>query len=595
MNILQKRAVLVASVAVGIALGSSSPAAAYYVDAIKGNDANPGALAAPWRTIQKAADSMKAGDTAFIRTGTYRETVTPRSGQTFMAYQNEKPLITGCDPVSGWTAHSGNIYKAAVNAKVYDVFVGTNYMHKARWPNFAGDHLYTASWVKGNASYQDGRYRVAFESATPPGNLVGGWYSGIHGALNFCPNEGRIAATEGRRLTLADVREYEHQWKDDKHSGKGAGYVLDHLNCLDAEKEWHWEKGALYFWAPGGGAPADVEARTRIYGFVLSNRSNVTLKGLYFLGATVQVAGGTSNTLDGCHFRHVSPWGNRKGSSRWPTNWGSPEDGATGLCIAGSNHSIQNCSLVGGWGSGIRLEGDDLTVTNNYLEDFGWFGRWLAAPISGFGTRLRIENNTIKRSGGPGITLVQKNPGDGSNVNHVRHPIIRHNDIRDVTYLMMDGGSFIYINNDDVPSEERWLKGEIAFNRCSGQRSRSTEKFFWGIYIDNGADHVAVHHNVIHSLNPRVGKAGIFFHGAQHRQENVLCCHNTIWGNFDNAVASHTWGKGSISNVVFRNNHANGTGFKATAVGGVTTSHNRGTVPASEFADAAKGLAFRRF
>lgn len=83
--------------------------------------------------------------------------------------------------------------------------------------------------------------------------------------------------------------------------------------------------------------------------------------------------------------------------------------------------------------------------------------------------------------------------------------------------------------------------------------------------------------------------AGIFLHGTQHKQEDILCCHNTVWGNFDNAIASHTWGKGSISNVVFRNNHANGTGFKATAVVGVTASHNRGTVPASEFMDPANG------
>jgi hypothetical protein len=120
-----------------------------------GNDANPGTLVAPWRTLQKAADTMVAGDTAFIRAGTYRETVTPQSGQTFAAYQSEKPLVTGCDPASGWTVHSGSIYKATVSTTVYDVFVGTNHMHKARWPNFAGVYLDATTWAGGNASYQN--------------------------------------------------------------------------------------------------------------------------------------------------------------------------------------------------------------------------------------------------------------------------------------------------------------------------------------------------------------------------------------------------------------------------------------------------------
>jgi hypothetical protein len=48
----------------------------YYV-APTGSDSGPGTLVQPFQTIQKAASVMVAGDTAFIRAGTYRETVTP--------------------------------------------------------------------------------------------------------------------------------------------------------------------------------------------------------------------------------------------------------------------------------------------------------------------------------------------------------------------------------------------------------------------------------------------------------------------------------------------------------------------------------------
>ena len=48
-------------------------AATYYVST-SGNDGNNGtSLSTPWRTINKAAQTMVAGDTVYVRGGTYRE------------------------------------------------------------------------------------------------------------------------------------------------------------------------------------------------------------------------------------------------------------------------------------------------------------------------------------------------------------------------------------------------------------------------------------------------------------------------------------------------------------------------------------------
>jgi hypothetical protein len=73
---------------------------AYYVSP-KGNDANPGTETQPWQTIQKAADTLIAGDTVYIRAGTYHERVVPQnSGEvdkyiTFVAYPGEVVTIDG--------------------------------------------------------------------------------------------------------------------------------------------------------------------------------------------------------------------------------------------------------------------------------------------------------------------------------------------------------------------------------------------------------------------------------------------------------------------------------------------------------------------
>lgn len=51
----------------------------YYVDAnsIGGScsDTNPGTITRPWCSISKANSTLQPGDTAYIRAGTYRETI----------------------------------------------------------------------------------------------------------------------------------------------------------------------------------------------------------------------------------------------------------------------------------------------------------------------------------------------------------------------------------------------------------------------------------------------------------------------------------------------------------------------------------------
>ncbi|MGB9553517.1 MAG: right-handed parallel beta-helix repeat-containing protein, partial [bacterium] len=48
--------------------------AEYYV-APNGNDSNPGTAELPWRTIQKAANSVNPGDVVFVQPGDYQEDV----------------------------------------------------------------------------------------------------------------------------------------------------------------------------------------------------------------------------------------------------------------------------------------------------------------------------------------------------------------------------------------------------------------------------------------------------------------------------------------------------------------------------------------
>jgi hypothetical protein len=71
----------------------------FYV-ATTGNDSNPGTQATPWRTIQHAADTARAGSTVYVRGGVYEELVSINaSGNasdgfiTFRSYPGETAVI----------------------------------------------------------------------------------------------------------------------------------------------------------------------------------------------------------------------------------------------------------------------------------------------------------------------------------------------------------------------------------------------------------------------------------------------------------------------------------------------------------------------
>jgi len=93
--------VLIANLPAFANANANIPGKIYYV-ATTGSDENDGSQQSPWRTLQHAADAVKAGETVLVRGGTYKENVTfKNSGSattgyiTFQAYPGEIPVISG--------------------------------------------------------------------------------------------------------------------------------------------------------------------------------------------------------------------------------------------------------------------------------------------------------------------------------------------------------------------------------------------------------------------------------------------------------------------------------------------------------------------
>ncbi|MCZ7439394.1 RICIN domain-containing protein [Micromonospora sp. WMMC241] len=128
-------AALVAAVLPAV-LTNQTPASAavqqtFYV-APGGDDANPGTIQSPFRTLQRARDvvrTVNAGMTGdinvFLRGGTYPVGSTIEFGPgdsgtngfrvVYAAYPGERPVLDGGVQVTGWTPHSGNIWKAPLD------------------------------------------------------------------------------------------------------------------------------------------------------------------------------------------------------------------------------------------------------------------------------------------------------------------------------------------------------------------------------------------------------------------------------------------------------------------------------------------------
>ena len=80
----------------------------YYVSPSGDNNNSGLSLSEAWQTIQKTADELQAGDTVFIKSGTYNERVIPaNSGNennyiTYIAFPGDAPVIDGTGITLGW-------------------------------------------------------------------------------------------------------------------------------------------------------------------------------------------------------------------------------------------------------------------------------------------------------------------------------------------------------------------------------------------------------------------------------------------------------------------------------------------------------------
>src|SRR6185295_11833664 len=103
----------------------------YYV-ATTGNDATgTGTIGSPWATFSKAIAAMNAGDTTYIRGGTYNQIFnlgtkhgTACAPMTFQGYPSETAIFTGLTGNAGWIQYTTDSVASVVNYITFKDLVG---------------------------------------------------------------------------------------------------------------------------------------------------------------------------------------------------------------------------------------------------------------------------------------------------------------------------------------------------------------------------------------------------------------------------------------------------------------------------------------
>ncbi len=103
-----------------IIAGLEAGAKEYHVS-MEGSDAAEGTLAAPFRTISRAALIARAGDTVTVHEGIYRERVNPLHGGendlkriVYRAAPEEKVVIKGSEIIKNWQKYKGTVWKVVL-------------------------------------------------------------------------------------------------------------------------------------------------------------------------------------------------------------------------------------------------------------------------------------------------------------------------------------------------------------------------------------------------------------------------------------------------------------------------------------------------
>ncbi|MBD3419133.1 MAG: hypothetical protein GF398_03340 [Chitinivibrionales bacterium] len=529
-----------------IALPVQLDAAEYYVSK-SGKSTNSGSRQAPFATIQQAVDKMQPADVGIIEQGLYNEKVVfPHTGTsgspiTLRAQSGDHVVITGADPVFGWTKVTNNLYKAPV---AWDLGVGKNQLFikgkwypQARWPNVddwerldcdarlsqrpnrCGDReaAYTTyyarlhnknsilaptlmdCWIdnlrKGSSPHDgwpDGELRVGIKGhgkelnhpGDNPYNILYGkprdYWSGIGFWCQgwWWGGGGKVTGSvDGNRGNVTGVFLTIDL---SRLRWPSHAVVFGHTEFIDVPGEWTVKDGMLYLYPPPGVnlESGDVTLKRRQIALDFSERDYVHVEGLSVLGAGVRMDSSDNCTIDNCHFYCLSHY--------WFADWSDGDANGRG------NRDSVTAGL-----RGINVNGVNNVIKNSSIV-YSAANGIILDNVDNTVTNCYIANidyvNTYASSiydarDGCEITHSTFTHAGRSHLTGIKAAKVNHNKFLNSMLLSGDGGT-VYSSIGGIVE----IPFDVSYNWFSGCFGSDATYF----YTDHGCPTGALfHHNVI--------------------------------------------------------------------------------------------------
>ena len=528
-----------------------------------GDDANPGTLAQPLKTLARARDIVRgitanmSGDiTVYLRGGTYPQSSTLAFGNAdsgkngfyvkYMAYQNERPIITGGRPITGWTmSNVGNgIYSASgVTQRFRQLYVNGVKAIRARSPNLGANGAFAFNRLTG-ADNAAQNIQVAASEVSNWNNLT---KVEMHVMIGWGDSTLRLASltTSGSTAylkiqspenNLVFVRPYPHLGGQFGGFTRHVYYFENALEFLDQPGEWYLdESNNVLYYKPRAGetvanatvvAPA-LETVVSIKGTSTSDQAGyLWFQGITFAHSTFMrpSQSGFCDAQAG-QYNLTATGDNKQTIGRPPagvsvTNANHThferniftQMGATGVDFVSGTHDdlfIGNVVTdIAGNGISIgKFTATDTTeyhvpynpadkneictndtIKNNYIHHVTTEFQGGTAIAAGYPKQITIEHNEI---GYTNYTAISVGYGWTSSVNAMATNKINYNNIHHAVQILADGAGIYTLSNQQPNSQ-------IQYNYLHDyQSSQWADYASHGVYLDEQTSGYTVAHNAM--------------------------------------------------------------------------------------------------
>ncbi len=453
-----------------------------------GDDVNPGTKESPKKTIRLVVNQLGAGDTLYLRGGTYHEEVliidlngTADLPIVIMAYQDETATMDGTVDLekiklsgTGWELATDRfpgttrIYKLQLQTDIWQLFVDERMQVVARWPNASTHPVDPISRVPDSWDAVNGSWwskQTTWASADAPGTVNGVVENNdlLHDLAatgkSFKGGSVLLSVLEQggdgnqERLIIDHVAgdgTFSHPVlyppKPDKAYRKnGKYYIIEHLNALDQPEEWYFidSTNTIYLWARDDRNPNDLVVRGRnlTRALTLSNSSYVHIRGLIFFASNISVQG-DHITVEDCDFNY--PDASKRLVGFYPNTSG---DACTsfGTIVDGEAFSLINCTFRYSEYSVLVVEnGTSSRIDNNLFYHISMLGLGKNGAIEQVNTYTR---NTLVTAGNRGA--VKTNAGPSSGRDH------SFNLFNGFGFLQVPDGAALQANVGNTPGANR--------------------------------------------------------------------------------------------------------------------------------------------